>query len=146
MTNESKSKSPKEVLDIMLHNDHFSEWLGIKVLDSGLGYSLLKFTIRKEMLNGFHTVHGGVLFSAADSAFAFACNSHGQINVALECSMTFLRPVFEGNELTVEAKEINRTKKTGLYEITLTNQENKLVAKFKGVSYNTEKEHQFIAE
>lgn len=142
MAELSHTKSPKEVLGIMLHNDYFSKWLGIEVKEIGLGFCTLQMTIKKEMLNGFHTVHGGIVFSMADSAFAFACNSHGSINVALECSISFTRPTFEGDQLTAIAVEVNKGKTTGIYDITIKNQSDKLVAKFKGVSYNTQQEHQ----
>lgn len=92
------------------------------------------------MLNGFERIHGGVLFSAADSAFAFACNSHGIITVALDVSITFTHPAKEGDVLHVEAKEIHLGNKTGLYDIKTTNAEGKLVSVFKGTAYRTGKD------
>ena len=89
------------------------------------------------MLNGFAYVHGGVMLSAADSAFAFACNSHGLITVALDVSITFTRAVRLGEVLTVEAKEAYVGNKTGLYEIYTTNEKGELVALFKGTAYRT---------
>lgn len=134
-------KTPQEIFEQMMEKDYFSQWLGLQFLAIDKGMCQLKFSVKKEMLNGFHTVHGGILFSAADSAFAFACNSHGFANVALECSISYTRPAFEGQELTLTAKEINRGKTTGIYEITIHNEEQKLVALFKGISFNTQKEH-----
>jgi acyl-CoA thioesterase len=89
------------------------------------------------MLNGFSSIHGGVLFSAADSAFAFACNSHGRITVALDVSITFTRPAKQGEVLTVEAKELHLGNTTGVYDIRTTNEAGKLVAIFKGTAYRT---------
>ena len=95
--------SPQEVLNTMRKNDRFTDWLGLQIDRVDLGYCKLHYTVKHEMLNGFDYVHGGVLFSAADSAFAFACNSHGILSVALDVSITFTRPAKEGEILFVEA-------------------------------------------
>jgi acyl-CoA thioesterase len=131
--------TPAEVLAIMLEKDSFSKWLGIEVDAIGPGYCKLHYRINDQMLNGFHQVHGGILFSAADSAFAFACNSHGIITVALDVSITFTRPARNGDLLVVEAKEAHLGNKTGLYEIRTTNTAGELVALFKGTAYRTGK-------
>ena len=108
---------PAEVLAIMLEMDSFSKWLGIQVdMRSGQAICKLHYRINDQMLNGFHQVHGGILFSAADSALAFACNSHGIITVALDVSITFTRPARNGDLLVVEAKELHLGNKTGLYD------------------------------
>jgi acyl-CoA thioesterase len=134
---EDKSLSPEQVLAIMLEKDRFSHWLGLEIDEVSIGYCKLHYTIRDEMLNGFDKVHGGILFSAADSAFAFACNSHGRITVALDVSITFTRPAKAGDKLTVEAKEVYLGDKTGVYDIRTTNEEGKLIAMFKGTAYRT---------
>src|SRR5437016_14035462 len=97
MQTENKQHLPSEpgpgtalVLKTMLDKDNFSKWLGIVVDEYREGYCRLHFTIREEMLNGFGIVHGGIVFSAADSAFAFACNSHGQLSVALDVHISFI--------------------------------------------------------
>ena len=89
------------------------------------------------MLNGFGTVHGGILFSAADSAFAFACNSHGKLSVALDANISFISSVKVGEIVTVEAKEIHLGNKTGFYDVVTTNTTGAIVAVFKGTSYIT---------
>ena len=89
----------------MLEKDSFSKWLGIQVDAIGPGYCKLHYRINDQMLNGFHQVHGGILFSAADSALAFACNSHGIITVALDASITFTRPARNGDLLVVRGFE-----------------------------------------
>lgn len=132
--------TPQEVLGIMIKRDEFTKWLGLEIDAIDYGYCKLHFTVKKEMLNGFENIHGGVIFSASDSAFAFACNSHGIITVALDVSITFTRPAREGDILYVEAKEIHLGNKTGLYDIRTTNEEGKLVAQFKGTAYRTGKE------
>ncbi|HTI07990.1 MAG TPA: hydroxyphenylacetyl-CoA thioesterase PaaI [Puia sp.] len=132
--------SPQEVLDMMLRKDKFSQWLGLQVDEIGPGYCRLYYTVKEDMLNGFSCIHGGILFSAADSAFAFACNSHGRITVALEVSISFTRPATTGEKLTVEAKELYLGNKTGLYDIRTTNEKGELVALFKGTAYRTSQE------
>ncbi|HEX9511943.1 MAG TPA: hydroxyphenylacetyl-CoA thioesterase PaaI [Puia sp.] len=134
---EEKNLSPEQVLATMLKQDHFTHWLGLEIDEISIGYCKLHYSIREDMLNGFENVHGGILFSAADSAFAFACNSHGRITVALDVSITFTRPVKKGDKLTVEAKEVYLGNKTGVYDIRTTNEEGKLVALFKGTAYRT---------
>lgn len=124
----------------MLKRDRFTEWMGLEIEEVGLGYCRLHFTVKDEMLNGFENIHGGVIFSASDSAFAFACNSHGIITVALDVSITFTRPARSGDVLTVEAKEIHLGNRTGLYDIRTTNEAGELVAQFKGTAYRTGKE------
>jgi acyl-CoA thioesterase len=91
------------------------------------------------MLNGFGIIHGGALFAAADSAFAFACNSHGRLSVALDVSITFTKAATEGEVLTVEAKEVHLGNKTSLYDIITRNEKGEVIAVFKGTAYRTSK-------
>lgn len=136
MTNDEKAK---QVVDKMMKNDLFSQWLGIEVLDIKEGYSKIKMTVRKEMINGFGIVHGGIAFSLADSAFAFACNNRNNLSVALDTAINFTKPVHVGDELVAEAKEIHNGKSTGLYHISISNQKAHLVAFFKGTCFRTGK-------
>ncbi len=131
--------TPNEVVTHMMQNDLFSQWLGIEVLDVKEGYSNIKMTVRPEMINGFGIVHGGIAFSLADSAFAFACNNRNVLSVALDTSINFLKPVHVGDVLTAEAKELHNGKSTGLYHITITNQNQHVAAVFKGTCYRTGK-------
>lgn len=128
-----------EVVNHMMKNDLFSQWLGISVLEVKEGYSKIRMTVRKEMINGFGIVHGGIAFSLADSAFAFACNNRNILSVALDTSINFLKPVQVDDVLTAEAKEIHNGRSTGLYHIRVTNQHDHEVAIFKGLCYRTEK-------
>ena len=134
---QDPAKTPQEITARMMQNDRFSQWLGLEIDESAEGYCKLHYRITDDMINGFEIVHGGILFSAADSAFAFACNSHGILTVALDVSITFTRPARPGDILTVEAKELHRGNKTGLYEVRTTNADGELVAFFKGTSYGT---------
>jgi acyl-CoA thioesterase len=131
--------TPNAVVAHMMQNDLFSQWLGIEVLEIKEGYSKIKMTVRKEMINGFGIVHGGITFSLADSAFAFACNNRNVLSVALDTSINFIKPVHVADVLTAEAKELHNGKSTGLYHITITNQNNHVVAIFKGTCYRTNK-------
>lgn len=121
----------------MNERDRFSKWLGLQVDKVDVGYCKLHYTVKEDMLNGFERIHGGVLFSASDSAFAFACNSHGIITVALDVSITYTKPCFAGEVLTVEAQELHLGNKTGLYDIRTTNEKGELVCLFKGTAYRT---------
>ena len=135
-----KDRLANAVVDHMMEHDLFSQWLGIEVLDVKEGYSKIKMTVRKEMINGFGIVHGGIAFSLADSAFAFACNNRNVLSMALDTSINFLKPVSVGDVLTAEAKEIHNGRSTGLYHISITNQKNYEVALFKGLCYRTDKQ------
>lgn len=128
-----------KVVEHMMEHDLFSQWLGIEVLDIKEGYSKIKMTVRKEMINGFGIVHGGIAFSLADSCFAFACNNRNVLSVALDTAINFIKPVQVGDDLTAEAKELHNGKSTGLYHITITNQKNHKVALFKGTCFRTNK-------
>ncbi len=133
------SATPKEVVNHMMQHDLFSQWLGIEVIEVKEGYSKIKMTVREEMINGFGIVHGGIAFALSDSAFAFACNNRNVLSVALDTSINFLKPVAVGDTLTAEAKELHNGKSTGLYHISITNQNDHLVAIFKGTCYRTNK-------
>ena len=128
-----------KVVEKMLQNDLFSQWLGITVIEIKEGYSKIKMTVRPEMINGFGIVHGGIAFSLSDSAFAFACNNRNVLSVALDTSINFTKPVHVGDELIAEAKELHNGKSTGLYHITVTNQHGHVVALFKGTCFRTNK-------
>jgi acyl-CoA thioesterase len=138
MSTENDLKA-KQVVQHMMEHDLFSQWLGIQVIDIKEGYSKITMTIRKEMINGLGIIHGGVAFSMADSAFAFACNNRNVLSVALDTSINFLKPVHINDVLIAEAKELHNGRSTGLYHITITNQHEHVVAVFKGTCYRTNK-------
>ena len=137
--NIEKDIAAKKVVDHMMEHDLFSQWLGIEVLDIKEGYSKIKMTVRKEMINGFGIVHGGIAFSLADSAFAFACNNRNVLSVALDTTINFIKPVHVDDILIAEAKELHNGKSTGLYHINIMNQKEHLIAQFKGLCYRTDK-------
>lgn len=138
MLNEN-NKLAGSVVSHMMENDYFSQWMGVEVLEVKEGYSKIRMAIRKEMVNGFGIVHGGLPFSLADSAFAFACNNRNNLSVALDVTITFTKAVNVGDILTAEAKEIHNGRSTGVYLITVMNQKNEIIALFKGTCFRTGK-------
>jgi len=134
-----KNQLANSVVGHMMENDFFSQWMGVEVLEVKEGYSRIRMTIRKEMVNGFGIVHGGLPFSLADSAFAFACNNRNNLSVALDVTITFMKAVNVGDVLTAEAKEIHNGRSTGVYLIQVTNQRSDHVALFKGTCFRTGK-------
>ncbi|WP_419868869.1 hydroxyphenylacetyl-CoA thioesterase PaaI [Chryseobacterium sp. CT-SW4] len=127
--------TPRQVVDYMMEKDYFSQFLGIKIIDIKESYSLIEMTITQQMLNGLGTVHGGVTFAFADSAFAFSSNNKGDAAVALSVTINFTKAGREGDVLRAESKLVNETRKTALYDINITNQNDELVAKFVGTVY-----------
>jgi acyl-CoA thioesterase len=129
----------RDVVDHMMDHDFFSQWMGIEVLEIREGYSKIRMVIRKEMVNGFGIVHGGIPFSMADSAFAFACNNRNNLSVALDVTISFTRAMHIGDTLTAEANEVHNGRSTGVYLIHITNQNDEHVALFKGTCFRTGK-------
>ena len=130
----------KKVVEKMISGDAFSQWLGIKVLEITEGFCKLKMTVRDEMTNGFNIAHGGIAYSLADSCLAFAANADGIQAVSIETSISHTKKVVSGDTLIATSKEMNKSIKTALYYITITNQDNLEVAHFKGTVYRTGKE------
>ena len=131
---------PWKIVNKMYDQDAFSQWLGIEIVDVSEGYCQLKMKVRKEMLNGFHIAHGGIAYSLADSALAFASNSHGRKSLSVETSISHMVSIKAGDMLTVMTKELSRSDKIGVYLITITNKENQEIAIFKGTVYCTSKD------
>ena len=131
---------PWKIVNKMYDQDAFSQWLGIKIVDVSEGYCQLKMKVRKEMLNGFHIAHGGIAYSLADSALAFASNSHGRKSLSVETSISHMVSIKAGDMLTAMTKELSRSDKIGVYLITITNKENQEIAIFKGTVYRTSKD------
>lgn len=119
----------------MYQADQASQGLGIKLVSVAPGRAVMSMTVRADMLNGHKTCHGGFLFSLADSAFAFACNSRNQVTVASGCSIDFLAPAFEGEVLTATAEEYSLAGRTGVYDVHVKNEKGEKVAIFRGRSY-----------
>jgi acyl-CoA thioesterase len=130
----------EKIVDTMYQNDAFSQWLGIEVVEVKDGYCKLNMTVRKEMLNGFQIAHGGIAYSLADSALAFASNSHGRKSLSVETSISHTVSVKEGDSLIAVSNEISLSIKIGIYLINIKNQNEQEVALFKGTVYRTSKD------
>lgn len=115
--------------------DKASQALGMKIISVGEGRSEVRMRVRDDMLSGHELVHGGMVFTLADSAFAFACNSRNKTAYAMSCTIDFVRPAVLGDELTARAQERSHTRSSGVYEITVTNQHDKVIAHFRGRSF-----------
>lgn len=124
----------------MLDNDAFSKWLGIEVVDVDPGYCKLRMEVREEMTNGFHVAHGGIAFSLADSALAFAANSHGRIAMSVENSINYTDKIAAGDRLIAIAEELKVSNRIGHYRVSVMNQNSEYVAFFNGTVYRTMKE------
>ena len=136
-------KTPFEIASHMLSQDAFSNWLGIDLSEVRSGYCKVQLVIRPEMLNGFHIAHGGIAYSLADSALAFASNTYGIQCVSIETSISHVLKVELNDVLIAEGMEVYRGKKTAIYEVRVQNQNNDLVALFKGTVFITQKEWEF---
>jgi acyl-CoA thioesterase len=130
----------KKVVEKMISGDEFSKWLGIEVIEISKGFCKLQMKVRDEMTNGFKIAHGGISYSLADSCLAFSANSDGIQSLSVETSISYTKKVQSGDILTAISKEINKSSKTALYYITITNQEMEEIAHFKGTVYRTKKE------
>jgi len=130
--------SPKEIVDKMYNNDDYSKWLGINFNELKRGHCCIQMQIRSEMTNGFDVAHGGITFAFADSAFAFASNSLGRHAVSIETSISHTRPVFVGDTITAIATQKNVSNKLGIFEVVVKNQNDKIVALFKGTVFRKE--------
>ena len=106
--------------DAMWKEDGASQGLGMEILEVKAGQAVLTMTIRPHMVNGHGIAHGGFIFTLADSAFAFACNSHNQRTVAAQCNISFIRPGKLGDRLVASAREISRTGRSGIYDVRVT--------------------------
>ncbi|ASW74830.1 thioesterase [Chryseobacterium piperi] len=127
--------NPRQVADYMLDQDYFSQWMNIRMIEVKENYCLIEMPVKKEMLNGLRTVHGGVTFAFADSALAFSSNNSGDAAVALNCVINFTKAGKEGDIFRAESKLVNDTRKTAVYDIHITNQNEELIAKFVGTVY-----------
>lgn len=115
--------------------DPYAQHMGIELIELKKGYAKLKMTVKEHMVN-FHGIpHGGAIFTLADQAFAASCNSHGTVAVALNVNISFLAAPAVGSTIYAEGKEVNSTRRTGLYQIEVTDQEGRLIANFQGLAY-----------
>ena len=119
----------------MYQQDRASQALGMRVLEVRPGYARLAMKVREDMVNGHQLCHGGLIFTLADSAFAFACNTYDLVTVASSATIEFLLAGRLGDELTATAEERTRSKRTGVYDVSVHNQRGECVALFRGRSH-----------
>ena len=131
--------TPTETANYILSQDYFSQWMGVKLIEIRENYCLIEMPIRQEMINGLKTVHGGVTFSFAESALAFSSNNMGNAAVALNCTINFTKAAKMGDTLIAESILMADTRKTAVYDITITNQHKIVVASFRGTVYKLDK-------
>jgi acyl-CoA thioesterase len=124
----------QKVAEYMAGEDRVLRALNICLEEVDVGYARMTLKISKDMLNGFGIGHGGITFTLADTAFAFACNSRNRLAVAASCTIKFKKMVYEGDVLTATAIERSLADRSGLYDVTITNQEKDIVATFEGCS------------
>ncbi len=125
----------------MLDRDAFSAWLGVQVIEVKPQRVAIRMTVRNDMLNGFGVCHGGVTFAFADSALAFASNTHGKLTVSIENSIRYPAPAHSGDQLTAIAEPEHVGNRIGYYRATITNQSGAVVGLFRGTVYSTSKSH-----
>jgi len=131
----------RAVVEKLVRLDAFSRWLGVEVLETAIGRSVARMTVRDEMLNGFGTSHGGIVFSLADSAFAFATNAQGFLSVAVDCTVSYPVAVRSGDTLTATAIEESSSNRLAFCSVTVRNQHDVVVGFFRGTVYRTLKPH-----
>ena len=125
----------------MMARDMFSQWMGMQIVDVRPRTATVRMTVRPEMVNGFGVAHGAIVFALADSAFAFACNTHGTVTVSIENSVTYPMAVAPGDELTATAESEGESARLGYYRAVVRNQKGDIVALFRGTAYKTTAEH-----
>ena len=142
MTGMSPQELAERVVGGMTRRDGFSAWLGIEILEVGPHSSTLRMKVRRDMLNGFGVCHGGVTYSLADSALAFAANAQGTVTMSINNSISYPAAVHEGDILTAVAEQESAANRIAFFKVDVRNQEQASVAHFRGTVYRTGKQHQ----
>jgi acyl-CoA thioesterase len=135
MSGDTPQALAERVAEAMYRNDAASQGLGLRIVRIAPGYAEMTMSVRADMLNGHAICHGGFIFSLADSAFAFACNSYNLTTVASGCTIEFVAPARENDVLTAVAQERSVSGRTGVYDIEVSNQDGAAIAFFRGKSY-----------
>ncbi len=125
----------EQVRDAMWAGDHATKMLGMRITSVGPGRATLQMTVRQDMLNGHAICHGGLITTLADSSFAFACNSYNELTVASGFTVDLLAPGRLGDVLTASCTEVSKAGRTGVYDVTVTNQHGERIAVFRGRSH-----------
>lgn len=131
----------ERVTELMMRHDAFSRWLGLEIVEIAPRYCVARMTVREEMVNGFGVSHGGIVFSFADSAFAFACNTHGRLTMSIENSITYPAALRPGDVITATAAEESSSSRLSFYRVVVTKGDGSVAALFRGTAYKTSREH-----
>ena len=142
MTELDPQQKAERVVASMMLTDEYTRWLGADILEIAPGKAVIRMTVRPEMCNGFGVCHGGVSFGFADSAFAFACNTQGNLSVSIENSMTYPAAIRPGDVITATATEATRSNRILYYHVHVTKADGTVVGLFRGTAYRTDKPHQ----
>ena len=141
MTRPEEQALAERVVRGMMARDAFSQWLGIEIVEIAPRRSVVRMKVRPEMVNGFGVSHGGIAYSLADSALAFAANTHGSVTVAIDNAIAYPKVIEPGDTLTATADEDGSSNRLGFYRVTIRNQRDELVATFRGTVYKTHRSH-----
>ena len=137
----SEQAMAERIVATMLERDEFSRWLGIDVTHVAPNAATVRMTVRHEMVNGFGVCHGGIAFSLADSALAFASNTHGRVTVSIENSIRYPAPIAPGDVLTATAVQESASRRLAFFDVTVTKQGGDVVGLFRGTVYRTSRDH-----
>jgi len=131
----------EKIVEKMRAGDSFSHWLRLEIVELRQGYCSAKMIIRKDMLNGHNVCHGGIPFSLADSALAFAANTQGRIALSIDASMSYPEKILEGDTITATARELSSGNRIAMYDVTIKNQDDVTVGLFRGTVYKLDVKH-----
>ena len=140
MSDTAAQELAERLVKAMMERDAFSQWLGIEIVDVRPRAATLRMRVRPDMLNGFGVCHGGVTFALADSALAFASNTHGRVTVSIENSIRYPAPVATGDILTAVAEQESGGGRLGFFKVTVRKQDDSAVGLFRGTVYMTKRE------
>ena len=139
-TADDEQRLAERVVAEMLEHDAFSRWLGIEVTSVAPNAATVRMTVRPEMVNGFGACHGGIAFSLADSALAFASNTHGRVTVSVENSIRYPAPISPGDVLTATAMQETAGRRLAFFNVTVTRDGGDVVGLFRGTVYRTSRD------
>ena len=137
----TEQQTAERIVGAMLERDEFSRWLGVEITDGAPNAATVRMTVRPEMVNGFGVCHGGIAFSLADSALAFASNTHGRVTVSIENSIRYPAPIAPGDVLTAAAVQESASRRLAFFNVTVTKQGGDVVGLFRGTVYRTSRDH-----
>ena len=137
----SEQAMAEQIVAAMLERDEFSRWLGVDVTYVAPNAATVRMTVRPEMVNGFGVCHGGIAFSLADSALAFASNTHGRVTVSIENSIRYPAPIAPGDVLTATAVQESASRRLAFFGVTVSKQGGDVVGLFRGTVYRTSRDH-----